>query len=249
VSFRQRLALLIAAGLLVVVLVVPPIGILARRFVFVESVQFGLLASVIPALVAAAAPLDLVARAGRPSRGLRLAVQLAAARARHRGVLPGAVTLAGFVAVAAFWRLPGSVDALAEHPALVLVEAGSLVAVGTALWLELIPSPPFAPRGPRPVRIAFAAGAMWSLWVLAYILGMSHERWFHAISQGRPAGLSTIADQQLAAGLIWFVAALAFIPAIFVTLFGWLRDSEDADDELHRMITAQRRRDRWTDDK
>jgi hypothetical protein len=57
---------------------------------------------------------------------------------------------------------------------------GILVAAGSALWLGLVESPPSLPALPRPLRAVFAAVAMWTIWVLAYILGFSQVAWFRA---------------------------------------------------------------------
>ena len=67
----------------------------------------------------------------------------------------------------------------------------TLVAAGSALWLELAESPPSLPALPRPLRAVFAAVAMWTIWVLAYILGFSQVAGFRAYARG--AGLSPVA--------------------------------------------------------
>jgi len=65
----------------------------------------------------------------------------------------------------------------------VLAELVTLVAAGSALWLQLVESPPLLPRLSRPLRAVFAALAMWSIWILAYILGFSQVAWFRAYLQ------------------------------------------------------------------
>ncbi len=69
------------------------------------------------------------------------------------------------------WRTPVGVNALARHPWLVVVEAVTLVPLGMGLWLELVESPPLTPRLSRPHRVALAAVSMWTIWVLAYLVG------------------------------------------------------------------------------
>jgi hypothetical protein len=61
----------------------------------------------------------------------------------------------------------------------------------------------------------FAAVAMWTIWVLAYILGFSRLAWFRAYAHG--ARLSPVADQEIAAGIMWAVPALCFVPVVFAT--------------------------------
>jgi len=71
-------------------------------------------------------------------------------------------------------------DALARQPALVVAEAVTLLAAGAAIWLEIVDSPPVAPRLPRPQRAAVAALAMWSIWIVAYVLGSASHAVFSA---------------------------------------------------------------------
>ena len=135
------------------------------------------------------------------------------------------------------WRLPAAVNALATLPGLAAAEMVTLVAAGCALWLELVESPPLLPRLPRPLRAAFATLAMWTIWILAYILGFSHVAWFPAYVH--PGGLSPVADQEIATGIMWAVPALCFVPAVYVTALTWLRDSEDPDEALRAIVRAE----------
>lgn len=249
VTRRDRLALLCAGIVVLVAALAPPLGPLSRRYVFVGAVQFGLCATVVPALVTLSAPWGLrrhvapkVLDARRSLAGSGRVAGVAAQRLRHRGPLWSVGYVVLYAAATIGWRVPASVDALARHPALSLLEAGTLLLVGVLLWLELVVSPPFVPRSSYPVRIALAAIAMWVTWIMAYLLGMSHSAWFPAYRHVRGAGLSLIADQQMAAGLLWLLAAIGYIPLIFASLVVWLKDSEDPDDELRRIVRAERRR-------
>jgi cytochrome c oxidase assembly factor CtaG len=126
---------------------------------------------------------------------------------------------------------------------LVLVEAACLVGGGAALWLELVDSPPLAPRLARPKRIALAALAMWTIWVTGYIVGLSHGSIytsFHHHVAG--SGLSLAADQEVVTFVLWFVAAAAYVPIVFWNLIVWLKADEDPDESLHRLVRDNRRR-------
>ena len=104
--------------------------------------------------------------------------------------------LAAFIVVAITWRLPATVNALARDPALAAVEMITLLAAGTGLWLELANASHGPGQLPRPARAAMAAAAMWTIWVLAYLTGMSSASWFAAYHHGVPAGgLNAAADQ------------------------------------------------------
>jgi cytochrome c oxidase assembly factor CtaG len=92
------------------------------------------------------------------------------------------------------------------------------------------------------VRIAVAAVSMWTIWVLAYLVAMSPHDWYRAYHHMSGHGLSLAADQQIAAGVLWFLAASCFVPLIFWNLLQWLRSEEDPDEELQRLVREERRR-------
>ena len=117
-------------------------------------------------------------------------------------------------------------DALARHPVLVAAEAATLVAAGTGLWLELVPSPPLAPRLGRPRRALIAVLAMWFTWAVAYVLGFAG----HAVVggyDGAGSHLATVADQEIAVFLVWAAAAVCFLPVVVIMGLTWLQEGTD----------------------
>ena len=112
-----------------------------------------------------------------------------------------------------------------------LLEAATLLAFGVALWLELIPSPPLMPRSGHLRRAALSAIVMWVLWILAYVTGLSNHGFYPSFSHV-PGGLGAAADQQIASALVWFVAAVSFVPVIFWNAVMWLKTEDDPDTEL-----------------
>lgn len=237
---RLRAAALVGALVALVVAVVPPIGLEARRYEFVETVQFDLVAFATPSLAVLGWPIRLLP--GRwGSRVRARASHLADLRRRH----PSAWRAFGFAAVdvaaTISWRTPAAMDALVQHPWLVAVEAATLVTAGLLVWAELVHSSPFVPRLPRPWHAVLGAVLMWAIWVLAYAVGFSHASWYVAFHHGA-GGLSTVADQELAAGALWFGAAVTFVPLVFSDVVAWLHKSEDPDAELRALV---RREHRW----
>ncbi len=252
-----RSGLFVLAIVLLVAWLIPPLTTLARRYECVEAVQFSFFLVVVPALAVIGAPwrrLGLASRhplpediEGAPSgaeASLPAVDRLALGRRRHPEAWRAVCFAALYVAAAIVWRTPLAVNALAWHPWLVAAEALTLVAAGVALWLELVESPPLVPRLSRPNRIALAAVSMWVIWVLAYLVGLSHSSWFVAYSHHAGSGLSLSADQQLATGLMWFVSGCAFIPVVYWNLIRWLQSEEDPDEEMHKLVRQERIRGR-----
>jgi cytochrome c oxidase assembly factor CtaG len=182
---------------------------------------------------------------GAPWRLMGLAratTALAEARRRHPERLRSMAVAVVVAAAAVAWRTPPAVDLLARQPWASTLEAVTLVAGGTALWLECVASPPLFPRSSQPMRIALATVTMWVIWVLAYALGMSRSDWYPAYHHIAGHGLSLIADQEIAAGLMWAVTACCLIPLNIWILMDWLRGEEDPDEEMSRLVREERRR-------
>lgn len=220
--------------MVLVVALVPPVATLARRYDFVEAVQFCLLALGVPALLVLGGPWQRSQRAAR----------LAERRRRHPEGVRSIAFLALYGIAVVAWRIPPSVDGLVRHPWLLGIEAVTLVAAGVGLWLELLESPPLVPRSPPPWRALYAALPMWTIWVTAYAVGLSRAevyRAFHHVA----GGLSAAADQEVATGTLWGVALLAFVPVVFANLLRWLRNDEQPDEELRRLVRVEARRAAW----
>ena len=212
-----------------------------------EALQFSLLAIGVPALMVLGAPwrfLGLSAKSASSvdSEGIalldrpRTVDRMAAARRRHPEPVRSIVFLLLELAVLVAWRTPAGVDAVARHGWLSVVEAATLIGAGIGLWLELVESPPVTPRLDRPWRIVVAAVAMWTVWVTAYVLGLSDASVYQAFRHVAGRGLSVAADQALTTWVLWFTSLCAFLPVIFTNLVVWLRSGEDPDGALRRLV-------------
>ena len=240
------------SGLIVALVVLaPPVGIWARRWVVGEAFQFALLAYVVPPLlVLGLSPATRGRLAGWPPLRMRakepmsraerqLAGDRSASRYRFdplrdrpgRGAFdPTAarawVALVVFVALVAVWRTPAAIDALAGHEPLSLLQSATLVVSGSGLWLNLLDSDAPITGAGRPRRMIMAAIAMWVIWALAFIVGFSGHPMFSAYPHRAGSGLSALGDQELAVGVLWAIPGLALVPVVFVNLVNWLRAQE-----------------------
>ncbi len=231
VAPRVRL-LCLWAGILVVLLpLVPPLSGQSHHYEFTQVLRYALWALVAPPLLAL----------GAPWRTARWASALAAGRRRHRELIRAAAFVVLGCAVMVWWFTPAMVTATMRHSWLSVVEVATLTIGGVALWLELIASPPLAPRSGHLRRVVLGACAMWLVWVEAYLVAMSQVAWYPSFVHVSGHGLSQAADQQVAAIVLWFIASIVFMPVIFANAMSWLRSEGDPDDELRRIVREQRR--------
>jgi cytochrome c oxidase assembly factor CtaG len=235
----MRTLLLLGALAALLLGLLPPIFTDAHGYEFVETVQFDLFGLALPALLVLGWPLRVVP--GEVGHRLReWALRLNEARRRH----PSTWRAIGFasidVAALVCWRTPPLMDALERQRWLLAPEIVSLVVAGLPLWIEMVPCPPLEPRAPHPWRGVVGALTMWSVWVLAYVIGFSDVSWYvayHHVAHG----IGASADQELSTGALFFGAAAAFLPVIFTDLLAWLRNGEDPDAELRAIV----RKERW----
>jgi len=249
-TFRSFLAVL--AIVLWFLCILPPMASWSQHYEYVQAIQFCVFAVVVPALLVAGAPwrwwglaahephvTDPDGTVVSPVRTLfvdRIAINRAGRSGHRRAVLTTFV----FAGSTIFWRTAPIVDTIVRHAWLAVIESVCLVAVGVALWLDLIESPPIHPGAPRPYRIGMATVSMWVVWVLAYLVGLAHDSWYHAFHYVAGHGVSLSADQQLSSGVMWFLTAATFLPVVFWNLVHWLQAEEDPNEELYRLVRDEK---------
>jgi hypothetical protein len=208
------------AVLVAVSAVVPPVGTYARQYAFVQALQFVVLAVLTPALLTL----------GMPSR-YAVTRHLAGERARRtmRPARAAGWRLVPFMALVVIWRLPAVLGALARYPVLSAAELVTLVAGGLGVWLAISGLTVPAPL-PRPLRAAMAAVAMWTIWIIAYVTGMSS---LTLIPRSGSAAeiLGSAADRQLATAVLWAVPAICFAPVVYYMLITWLGERDTQEDK------------------
>ena len=247
---RLRQILALTGVVLFLVFNVPPLATWSTHYEFAEAIQFAVFAFVVPALLVTGAPWRGWGREKRlaapvsPAEGVTLSRldRLAHSRSSGSHQQSAVVVAIVFAALSVLWRSAPAVDYLARHAWLSVVESLTLVVVGVALFSHLVQSPPLSPGVPRPYRIGIAAGVMWTAWVVAYLDAMSHSSWYDAYHHVAGRGVSLSADQQLSAGLIWFISAAVFVPIVFWNLIHWLQSEEDPNEELVQLIREERTR-------
>jgi cytochrome c oxidase assembly factor CtaG len=236
----SRRSWLAAAGIaLTLGVLLPPFETYARQYALAQALQFVIFSVAAPALLVLGAPRPTLAVSGGPGRGSRRMAALADRRARASGHAAGDAVrpLVAFIALVVAWRLPAVVNTLVREPGLTVAEMATLVAAGSGVWVELVGPPPFHHRLARPLRAAMAAVAMWTIWVIAYITGMSKSSVIPADGQAARA-LSGAADQQIAVAILWAVPAICFMAVIYGMLITWLGERDDPDQELRNAAST-----------
>jgi len=208
----------------------------------VHMVQHLLLLLVAPPLLALAAPVTQLLRAASPE-------------VRNRVLLPilhstAAAVLANPIVT---WLTFGLVlwishfsplfnIALEDEGAHDLEHAAYLVA-GLLFWW------PVVGLDPAPRRMGFAARVLYLLLQLPInsFLGMAilfadDPLYPHYATLGSPYGISALADQQLAGGLMWLAGDIAFIGAILGVIAGWMRHDQRDAPAAERRADVQRAR-------
>jgi Cytochrome c oxidase caa3 assembly factor (Caa3_CtaG) len=203
--------------------VLPPVASYARQYAFVQAAQFVVFAVLTPAFLALGMPARFTGL--RRGSGQRRRAPLVPSQAAASRLVP-------FIALVIVWRLPAVLDALTRYPALSVAELVTLAGAGLGVWRFLAGSA--APgQLPRPQRAAMAALAMWTIWIIAYITGMSS---LALIPRSAPAErvLASAVDRQLATAVLWAVPAICFAPVVYYMLISWLgeRDRQERDQRL-----------------
>ncbi len=233
-SVRYRRVGTFLAGLAVVVLALQsPLDDLAGRYLWAHMVQHLLL------MVVAAPLLVLASPWLRMWRGLPLGWRRVVARellgsawaapvravVRRLGSPAWAWVLFNLDLVA--WHLPGPYDLALQVQAVHDLEHVCFLGSSLLYWAQVIDSPPFRARLDDLRRVAYLVTGMIPSWGLAIVLAFSTTPIYAAYADAH-SGLSALADQQIAAGVMWVPGSLPASIAVFWCLYRWLVADADA---------------------
>jgi cytochrome c oxidase assembly factor CtaG len=122
------------------------------------------------------------------------------------------------------WHVPPLFDATLRSEPVHALEHTMFFLAALLFWKNVIDSPPLrAPLTP-PQRIGYTIVATVASWLLALVLAVAPEPLYahYAHELSRPGGISALADQQLAAGIMWVPGSVAFVLVLFVHVHRWL---------------------------
>jgi putative membrane protein len=227
---RWRTTCFVAGLATVVVALNSPIHDLAGELLWVHMVQHILLVLVAPPLLALAQPWN------RMWHGVPLGFRRTTARfvAQSPGLAPLRRTarfLADplpswllFNATFIVWHLPVAYDAALDSPAVHNLEHATFFATGLLFWTRVIDSPPWRSALGDVGRAIYVGLALVVGWMLAIVLALATSPLYapYADLASRPGGISALADQHLAAGMMWVPGSIPFTIVIVFLAYRWL---------------------------
>ena len=235
VERRWRSAAFYGGLITLVVATDTPLDPLSDTLFLAHMTQHILLLMVAPGLIVLAAPW---LRLWQPlPLGFRRTVAKSVARGRWAAPFRALVRLLSrplpawiaFNAVVITWHVPAFYDAALSREAVHDLEHTMFFVAGTLFWLQVVDSPPVRARLDYALRAAYLTGALLISWMLAIVLALSSSPFYPAYAHlaHRTAGLSAVADQQIAGGVMWVPGSIPFTLAFIWALYHWLDPAED----------------------
>jgi putative membrane protein len=227
-------AALFAAGLIALALAFgSPLAALDDQLLWVHMTQHMLMLAVAPPLILLGRPWATIARAlplwvRRPvARGLACgawSAPLRAAGCRLTGPTPALVLFLGTLAA---WHLPALYEATLSSSAVHELEHALFLATGLLYWSQLIDSSPFRSRLGFLQRARYATFGMVVCSALGLVLAFASSPLYpgYADLVSRPGGISALADQHLAGGIMWVPGSISFTAAIVLFAYRWLEET------------------------
>jgi putative copper resistance protein D len=236
-------------GLLVVFLALEsPIGTYDTTLFSVHMVQHLLLMLVAAPLLVIAAPITLLLRvsSGEVRRSWILPVL-------HswpvRVVGHPIVAWVVFAAVMYASHFSGLFNAALEDEGWHFVEHALFIGAALLFWWPVVGADPSPSRLPHPARVGYLfLGMPWSSFLGLAIFSAPAVLYSHYETVVRTWGPPPLADQQLAGGIMWVGGDAAFLVAMLLAVWIWLRAEERegrrVDAKLDRELERERERER-----
>lgn len=227
---RWRTAAFVAGLATILLALDSPMDKLADELLWGHMVQHVLLLMVAAPLLAVAQPwnrmwhgLPLGFRR-RAARTVTQSPRLAPLRRTARILQDPIPSWLAFNVTLVAWHLPAAYDATLRSQLVHAIEHAMFFGTALLFWTRVIDSPPWrSPLAPM-TRAVYVGLALVVSWVLAIVLALSTVPLYapYAAQPSRPGGISALADQQLAAGVMWVPASIPFTIAILFVVYRWL---------------------------
>jgi cytochrome c oxidase assembly factor CtaG len=223
---------LFVAGLAtLVVAIASPLHTSADELFWAHMVQHVLLLLIAPPLLALARPwnrmwhglpLELRRNTARIVLGSRLSPLRRAARVLGKPVPSWLLFNVTLLA----WHLPLAYDATLHSAPVHALEHAMFFATGLLFWTRVIDSPPWRSTLTDAGRAIYVGMALVVSWMLAIVLALAPEPLYTQYAGQR--GLSALADQHLAAGIMWVPGSIPFTVVLLLVGYRWLDREQPA---------------------
>jgi cytochrome c oxidase assembly factor CtaG len=134
-----------------------------------------------------------------------------------------------FNVVLVAWHVPALYDLTLTNEAVHDLEHATFLVAGVVFWLQVFDSRPVRAHLAYGARAVYLTAALLVSWVLALVLAFASSPLYQAYAglAHRPGGLSALADQELAAGMMWVPGSIPFTIAIVWALYRWLEPTPE----------------------
>ena len=122
------------------------------------------------------------------------------------------------------WHIPGLYDLTLRHLVVHAAEHLLFMLTGILLWCQVVSSPPLRARMALDRRVYYMLASGVVSWGLSLVLAFAPSPLYplYAHLAGRPGGISALADQQIAGGIMLGPGSLSLTVFVFVGLYRWL---------------------------
>ena len=227
---RLRAACFYAGLLTIVVALAGPVDADAAKLFWVHMVQHVMLLTVAAPLITLGAPWMSI------WRPLPLGFRRGAARAIARDSWAAPLRAAGrwlsrplgawlaFNVNLIMWHIPVMYDLTLRHLAVHALEHTTFLLFGILLWCQVIDSPPLHARLRQDLRVYYMVATGVVSWVLSLVLAFAPSPLIpvYAHLADRPGGISALADQQIAGGVMLGPGSVSITLFVFIGLYRWL---------------------------
>jgi putative copper resistance protein D len=233
-------------GLLVLLIALAsPIATYDTTLFTVHMIQHLLMVMVAAPLLAIGAPITLLLRIASPEARQRFVLPLLHSRVVKILAFP---VIAWILFAAVMWasHFSSLFDAALDNDFIHLAEHALYLGSALLFWWPVVGADPSPWRLPHPARVAYLfLGMPQSSFLGLAIFSAPEPLYAHYVTLARTWGPTPLADQQLAGGIMWAGGDAAFLLAMIVALWVWLRAEERAgrlaDEKLDRADASSAR--------
>lgn len=239
---RYRVVAWYLGILVLLVALASPIATYDTTLFTAHMIQHLLMVMVAAPLLALGAPITLLLRVASPETRQRLVLPVLHSRVVRILAFP---VIAWILFAAVMWasHFSSLFDAALDDDLMHLAEHALYMGSALLFWWPVVGADPSPWRLPHPARVAYLfLGMPQSSFLGLAIFSAPEPLYSHYVTLARTWGPTPLADQQLAGGLMWAGGDAAFLVAMVIALWVWLRAEERAgrlaDEKLDRAAAA-----------